>query len=550
MSYGTLTLSRDKWVMRDIAPHVAIRLKQLFPRIPKAQAGSFTFPNDLAHCADIAWFISRYPLDMKPGHRAALDAGRAMFEAEQTRMEEILRPDYVPGELAGVRDGFSVRHYQRQAADLTLARKSLLLGDDVGLGKTYTAAALILSMQTRPAAVVVQPHLQGQWHDKLTEFTTLTVHCIRGTRPYELPPADVYIFKYSQLMGWVDTFGDGFFKCVVWDEVQELRRGADSGKGAAAQVLARNAEYRLGLSATPIYNYGVELWNIMEVIEPGLLGSHGEFLREWTGGDQQVKDPAALGTFLREQKVFLRRQKCDVGQQMPPVNTIVEQIGSDEEALRSIEAIARQLAIRTTEGSFMERGRAGRELDLLLRQATGVAKARYVAQYARILLENDIPVMLMGWHRECYDIWNRELADFKPAMYTGSETDKQKREAIEAFTSGATNCFMMSLRAGAGVDGLQHRCSTVIFGELDWSPQVHLQIIGRLLREGQLEQVTAIFLNSDNGSDPPMVQLLGLKASQSAGIVDPNAPLAHRHTDKSRIQALAEKYLRQVRKAA
>ena len=40
------------------------------------------------------------------------------------------------------------------------------------------------------------------------------------------------------------------------------------------------------------------------------------------------------------------------------------------------------------------------------------------------------------------------------------------------------------------------------------------------------------------------------KASQSAGIVDPNAPLAHRHTDKSRIQALAEKYLRQVRKAA
>jgi len=549
MTYGTLSLEGSTWVMRSIAPHVAIRLKQLFPRIPKSQTDDYTFPNDLVHCADLTWFTSRYPLDISPGDRAALDAGRAMFESEQRRMEEILRPDYAALPVAGLREGCSVRPYQMQAVDLTVARHSLLLGDDVGLGKTYSAAALILRLPGKTAAVVVQTHLQQQWLEKLTQFTTLNVHCIKGTRPYSLPPADVYIYKYSQLLGWIDTFNDGFFKVVVFDEVQELRTGDSSGKGKAARVLARHAEYRLCLSATPIYNYGIELWNIFQVVDPSVLGSYQDFLREWTDGDKLVKDPKALGTYLRELKVFLRRTKRDVGQQMPPTNVIVEQVSSDQEALRSVEELARVLAIRTTEGSFLERGRAGRELDLLLRHATGVSKARYVAQYAQILLDAEIPIILVGWHRDVYDIWLKELASYNPVMYTGSESEKQKQQAKDDFITGRTNLFILSVRSGAGLDGLQARCSTVIFGELDWSTKVHEQVIGRVDREGQTEQITAIYLISDDGSDPPMVELLGLKASQIAGIIDPHAPLAHRHSDKSRIEALAEKYLR-TRKAA
>jgi hypothetical protein len=46
-----------------------------------------------------------------------------------------------------------------------------------------------------------------------------------------------------------------------------------------------------------------------------------------------------------------------------------------------------------------------------------------------------------------------------------------------------------------------------------------------------------------------MVELLGLKASQAAGIIDPNAPLSQRHSDKSRIEALAAQYLNRKRAA-
>ncbi|OLO05237.1 DEAD/DEAH box helicase [Salinicola socius] len=547
--YGTLRRTGDGWQMSDVPPHVAIRLKQLFPRVPKHQTGTFNFPADTQQCADLSWFLQRYPMAMSLDDQVSLDGGRAQYEQSQAEMETILRPDYRPSERQGLRPGQIVRPYQGQAVDLCLARRALLLGDDVGLGKTYTTAAMLLEPGALPAAVVMQTHLQDQWREKIEAFTTLRVHKIKGTRPYDLPPADVYLYRYSQLLGWIDTFGDGFFKAVAFDEIQELRRGTESGKGEAAKALASAAIYRLGLSATPIYNYGAEIWNVMQFLDDMVLGTWGDFSREWLKDDRQVKDPEALGSYLREQNIMLRRTKRDVGQQMPAINTIVEHIDSDDDALASIDDLARQLALKTTTGTFMERGRAGRELDLLVRHATGVAKAKNVARYARILLDADMPVMLMGWHRDVYDIWLDELGEYAPAMYTGSESDKQKRESVRRLVEGETNLFIMSLRSGAGLDGLQHRCSTVIFGELDWSPKVHEQIIGRLDREGQEEQVTAIYLNTDEGSDPPMVEVLGVKASQSTGIVDPGRQFAARHSDKTRIQALAERFLAS-RKAA
>lgn len=128
-------------------------------------------------------------------------------------------------------------------------------------------------------------------------------------------------------------------------------------------------------------------------------------------------------------------------------------------------------------------------------------------------------------------------------MYTGSESPKQKNDAIETFVSGKSNLFILSLRSGVGIDGLQQRCSTVVFGELDWSPAIHHQLIGRLDREGQLNQVMAIFLCSDSGSDPLLIDLLGLKGSQAQGIVDPHLGIQEVHSDESRLQMLVKKYL-------
>jgi len=86
-------------------------------------------------------------------------------------------------------------------------------------------------------------------------------------------------------------------------------------------------------------------------------------------------------------------------------------------------------------------------------------------------------------------------------------------------------------------------CSTVVFGELDWSPQVHQQCVGRIQRPGQKRQVDVIYLHTDGGSDPTVVKVLGLKADQSAGIVDPLSTPADQKMDQTRIRELAEQFL-------
>lgn len=83
----------------------------------------------------------------------------------------------------------------------------------------------------------------------------------------------------------------------------------------------------------------------------------------------------------------------------------------------------------------------------------------------------------------------------------------------------------------------------MVCGELDWSPAVHEQAIGRVHRDGQGDPVVAYFLVSDEGSDPVVLDVLGLKRGQLEGIRDPAGEiLESRRLDAVRV--LAESYLR------
>jgi hypothetical protein len=229
---------------------------------------------------------------------------------------------------------------------------------------------------------------------------------------------------------------------------------------------------------------------------------------------------------------------------LPPLSKQVVEVGWDEEAAEGDRELQRRLALRVLSGQWHEKGQAARELDKMVRHETGVAKARSVAAYVRMLVEGGEGVLLAGWHRAVYDIWQEALADLNPLMFTGTESESQKAKAKAAIMTGESRLMIMSLRSGAGVDGLQNALSNVVFGEFDWSPQVHTQFTGRLHREGQQKPVVAHYLWTDNGSDPPIMATLGLKASQSKGILDPWSDVMDgTPVDETRMKTLARAIL-------
>lgn len=550
-SYGELSFHEEKqqWVIEKLEPHVALRFKQLFPRVPKCSSGPFFLNPNLDTAADLQWFLKRYPLKLDSHVSQLLDSDASRFFSNQAEAERILLPDWKSTVRPGLIPGQFHRDYQLQALDLVEKVRQLILVDDIGLGKTYEGLGVALIPGTLPLVIVVEPHLQIQWKEKALSFINLSVHAPKGNSPYDLPPADIYIFKYSQLSGWVDVLSAGWVKAIVFDEAQCLRTGKDSAKGKAASDICKVIDIRVGLTATPLYNYGIEIFNIIDgFIKPGLLGSREDFIREWCtdqdGRKGIVKDPDALGAYLRESLVLLRRTKADVGQSAKQLAPHIEWVEPDSKSVQESEDLAAQLAIRTLSSSFAESGQAAREFDLRLREMTGIAKAKATASYVRMLVETGIPVLLFGWHREVYSIWLNELKDLNPLLYTGSESPTQKEKAKRDFIEGKSDILICSLRSGAGIDGIQSRCSTVVIGEFDWSPKIHEQCIGRLDRDGQESPVFVFYVATDYGSDPVIIDVLGLKAVQSRGIVDPGMKPQEFQSDSNRIKRLAEEYLK------
>jgi hypothetical protein len=436
-------------------------------------------------------------------------------------------------------------------------QRNLYITDDyIVTHNTAVGIGVVADPRARPAAVVTLTHLPRQWRAEIDRFAPgLDVYVARTANPeqeltrvrrrHPLFAPDVYLLNYHKLAGWA-----GFLKervrAVVFDEAQELRR-PDSAKYRAAREVAAAAAYRLQCSATPVYNYGAEIYHVLDVIAPDALGMLDEFSREWCGWGEKVKEPKALGAHLRDAGLMLRRTRAEVGRELPALQIIPHEIDADLAVLDEVENAADELAriILTQHG--LERGaqfRASEELSALLRQATGVAKAPFVAEFVRMLVDSGEKVLLYGWHHEVYSIWRDRLKDLEPAFYTGRESVPQKAASLERFAAGDTPVLVMSLRAGQGVDGLQEHCRTCVVGELDWSPGVLEQCVGRLHRDGQAEPVVAYYLVADSGSDPIMADVLGLKRRQAESIRDPGLDLIEKlEIDEGHVRRLAEAHL-------
>ena len=347
------------------------------------------------------------------------------------------------------------------------------------------------------------------------------VHIIKGLTPYELPPAAIYIIHYGLLRGWKNVLPGYRFNFVVFDEIQELRH-RQSEKYSAAHLLAESCEYKIGLSGTPIYNMGGEIWNITNILQMHCLGDWDSFTREWCYGygSDEVRDPAMLGEYLRREGIMLRRVKKDVYKDFPPKHRILERIDHDESLFsKTISEAFELLKKHDATDEHREKRVLKGHIERLARQATGVAKAPAVASFVKTFLEAGESVVVYVHHHEVYDILERELKEFNPLRISGRETKAEKERNKKAFINGESNLLLLALRGAQGLDGLQQRCHINIFAELDWSPSVHSQCEDRLHRLGQENAVYCYYPYISTGTDEVMLDYLGIKTAQFVGIM-------------------------------
>lgn len=550
--YGTLSYNRRSkcWTIKG-EPCVTEMAARLFPGSERRR-GEARFTANRRIIGDVNWLMMRYPLEIAPRDRELWKNALAQAREHvllRMNAEKLPRRSTPP---EGIFEG-ELREFQKEGLSFLLANPRTLLADEMGLGKTVQALACLAAAKEFPALIVVPPHLLRNWQTEITRFLRLEgkparVCVLTGLKPYQPPEADVYIIHYLLLRGWKQALPQMGFKAVVFDEIQELRHGGTE-KYSAASLLAEECERVIGLSGTPIYNKGSEIWNVVNILDYHCLGDWESFTRAWCDGygNHLVRNPALLGEHLRREGLILRRTKEEVLAELPPKRRLVQEIDSDDKVYRELmRPVMDQLgSLLALHPDARERALLEEQVGRGERQATGVAKAPFVAAFVRALEDSGEKVLLFAHHHAVMDIYRRELAAYRPVFITGRESTTQKEEAVARFMEGKTNLCVISLRAASGLN-LQ-RASCVVFGELDWSPAVHSQAEDRAHRMGQKDSILCYYLVAPQGSDRDMQDALGLKVSQFVALMGDQTPELSSVQDaqkaaKAHIEAMLKQY--------
>jgi len=560
--YGTLVYDEDNRRFCIAGePAMMEAARRLFPGA-NVNRKYLAFHNTRRVAEDLNWFLLRYPLDVQCDDALATARAVAIEHAVRRSTNADISAVRPPSEFVG-----KLFPYQEEGVGFLLANERTILADGMGLGKTWTALAAAAALGKYPVLVVVQTQVQRQWQRMIGALFDMPgtepqregesdwkfakrrgavlAPILRTTTPYEIPKTPFAIIHYGLLAPWKNALLKHGFPVTIFDEVQELRH-TGTGKYSAASLLSSDSTSVWGLSGTPIYGYGTEIWSVTNALDFNCLGSAEAFSREWcTGyGNKVVAQPDVLGDYLRREGLLLRRRWTEVRPQMPRVVRHVQDLEHDE----GLHAKMMEAAVEQARGykglEWFNRGRVARDIDRRSRHAAGVCKAPAVAAFVASLIAAGERPLVFAWHHDVHDILIDKLADFKISVLTGRETEKQKDAALDRFIDGDALVADLSLRTAAGLDGLQTRATCSVMAELDWAPAVHGQCETRIARVGAPDDMTEVqsyYCVSNTGYDQVMMDVLGLKSAQFHGIVGDEPETAEERKDQA--EAVARRIL-------
>ncbi len=196
------------------------------------------------------------------------------------------------------------------------------LADEMGLGKTVQALALLLSRATLGPALVIAPTSVGpNWLREAERFAGgLRARLYRGPGRAallaEVGPGDLLVTSYALAVRDAAALGQVRFATLVLDEAQAIKNALTRRARAIAGL---DAELRVALTGTPVENHLGELWSLMRVLTPGLLGSWEHFRDRFATPIERGKDPASPRRALAAGAALflLRRTKAEVGAGAP-----------------------------------------------------------------------------------------------------------------------------------------------------------------------------------------------------------------------------------------
>lgn len=126
-----------------------------------------------------------------------------------------------------------------------------------------------------------------------------------------------FLTTYTTLTNYQHSLASIPFSAMVFDEIQALKNPTSLRSKAA---LAMRADFRMGLTGTPIENATTDLWAIMEQLSAGALGSRRDFSAKFSQPDEENMNTLYDRVFRApdgRRPLALRRLKEDAARDLP-----------------------------------------------------------------------------------------------------------------------------------------------------------------------------------------------------------------------------------------
>ena len=421
-----------------------------------------------------------------------------------------------------------------------------ILADEMGLGKTIQAIAaceLLRRLGRVKRVMVVTPaSLKGEWEEQIARFTGLPTLMINGARGERLAgykkESFFYLVNYEQVRNDHEEIQALLEPDImILDEAQRVKNWQTKTAWAVKRV---KTPYVFVLTGTPIENRIEELYSIMQVVDPTILGPLFKFTEDFhtlneKGKAIKYKNLGELHSLLKP--VLLRRRKKDVEEHLPDrtqknyfVSMTPEQTARYEEYSERVSKLLHKLKKRpltTDESKKLQQYLACMRMVadtpyILDNECRDCPKLEELEEILRSLTEtSDTKIIIFSeWERMLTLV--RELADklqLSYAWHTGSVPQQKRRDDIKRFKEDPT-CTLF-LTTDSGSTGLNLQVASVVINiDLPWNPAKLEQRIARAWRKNQTKQVQVINLITENTIEHRMLSTLAMKQAVADAVLD------------------------------
>lgn len=407
--------------------------------------------------------------------------------------------------------------YQIKGVEYIQDKKRVLLGDQMGLGKT--AQAIVATESCYPILVICPKGLKSNWKREFKKWINQEALIDDIGRDY------IKIVHYNGVKKNLEALMDTNWRTIILDESHNIG-SSTTQRTKAILKLARNcfAEYRICLTGTPIKNRILELIPQLQFL--GVFESHfggyikfvakyctksriynspGKFRMVITG-TQNMKE---LGDELRS-TCFIRRRKKEVQKELPPQRDVIIKIPIDNRG----------------EYEVYEKGFIGllsddeQKAEALIRlekmkAAVSEGKMRHVLEWIWNFTSGGGKLVVFASHRKAQKALHESIKD---SVWTGAY--KNSSEAIDLFKDKEeVKVIVCSLSADSEGHNLTES-SDVLFVELGWTSVVHEQATGRVDRIGQTNPVTSWYLLGENTVEEKIMGIIKSKKKLIRDTID------------------------------